>query len=147
MDRYEYPNYLRSPPRGNFGAFQAKAMCEAKGKRLCAEDEWEKACKGPRGHSYAYGPGYVPGRCNTVDEGHGSAVAPLKYPKCRAGYRTFAMTGNLAEWVQAKSGFALKGGSYEEGQSSARCAARAPAPASRRRAEYGVRCCADPSYE
>ena len=147
MDRYEYPNYLRSPPRGNFSALQAKAMCEAKGKRICREFEWEKACKGPRGQAYGYGPGYIPERCNTLDENQGAAVAPLKYPKCRSGYRTFSMTGNLSEWVEAASGFALKGGSYEEGKSTARCAARSPAPANRRRVEYGVRCCADPSYE
>ena len=46
----------------------ATRMCEAKGKRLCAEAEWEKACKGPSGTRYPYGVGFETGACNTEEE-------------------------------------------------------------------------------
>ena len=87
VDRYEYPNYLRSAPQGNFNAYKAQALCAKKGKRICSEREWVAACSGKGGSSFPYGSRFVAGRCNTLEDGRDEAVAPLEYKKCRSGAR------------------------------------------------------------
>ena len=39
-------------------ATRPSALCESKGKRLCSELEWERACKGPSNTRYEYGATY-----------------------------------------------------------------------------------------
>ena len=147
MDRYEYPNYLRSPPSGNLNAFKAKALCEKKGKRICSEKEWTVSCMGRGGQSFPYGSRFVAGRCNTVEDGRDEAVAPLDYKKCRSPFRIYAMAGNLAEWTKTPSGYVLKGGSYAHGGSESRCRSRLKRSSRVAQPEFGVRCCANPTYE
>ena len=47
IDRYEFPNQPGNFPRVGAAFTEAEALCQKAGKRLCSEDEWEKACKGP----------------------------------------------------------------------------------------------------
>ena len=47
VDRYEFPN-KGTMPRVNTTQAKARAACQRAGKRLCTEEEWERACKGPR---------------------------------------------------------------------------------------------------
>lgn len=147
VDRYEYPNYLRSPPQGNFNAFKAQALCQKKGKRMCTQSEWVAACSGSSGQRFPYGNRFVAGRCNTVEDGRDEAVAPIEYKKCRSPARIYAMAGNLAEWTKSSSGYALKGGSYAHGGSSSRCGGQLRSSPRVAQLEFGVRCCADPTYE
>ena len=147
VDRYEYPNYLRSPPQGNFNAYKAQALCEKKGKRICTEGEWVAACSGSSGQRFPYGSRFIAGRCNTVEDGRDEAVAPIEYKKCRSPARIYAMAGNLAEWTKSTSGYALKGGSYAHGGSSSRCGGQLRSSPRVAQLEFGVRCCADPTYE
>ena len=46
IDRRPYPNDPDRPPLTNVDRRQASELCEAEGKRLCSELEWERACKG-----------------------------------------------------------------------------------------------------
>src|SRR5262245_32919860 len=42
-------------PQGYINGLQARTACENAGKRLCAPDEWDRACRGPQGTLYPYG--------------------------------------------------------------------------------------------
>ena len=64
MDRYEAPNRPGARPLVMYTMIQAEAWCEARGKRLCYDDEWTQACQGPQQTRYPYGDRYEPGRCN-----------------------------------------------------------------------------------
>lgn len=55
MDRYEYPNEVGQLPRVLTSWRNAKKLCEAKGKRLCTEAEYNFACEGPEMLPYVYG--------------------------------------------------------------------------------------------
>jgi formylglycine-generating enzyme required for sulfatase activity len=43
---------------------EAEAWCGARGRRLCFDDEWTRACGGAEGWSYPYGDTRLPGVCN-----------------------------------------------------------------------------------
>jgi hypothetical protein len=51
-------------PQGYISGVQAKAACEASGKRLCKPDEWKNACMGPQKTIFPYGNKRVTGVCN-----------------------------------------------------------------------------------
>jgi formylglycine-generating enzyme required for sulfatase activity len=64
MDRYEAPNVAGALPLVMFHFDEAASWCDARGKRLCFDDEWTQACAGPDGWSYPYGDTHEPGVCN-----------------------------------------------------------------------------------
>src|SRR5262249_5892922 len=64
MDIYEAPNRAGAEPLVMYTFVEAEAWCDARGKRLCFDDEWTSACAGPDGWAYPYGPTREPGRCN-----------------------------------------------------------------------------------
>ncbi len=126
MDRYEYPNRVGEKPRVLTAWTSAKKLCEAEGKRLCTEDEFNFACEGPDMLPYVYGFVRDKNVCNIDKEyrypDH-SKVLPeyhqcLLEPWCKAelerldqrepiGQRTscvswagvFDLNGNANEWV------------------------------------------------
>ncbi len=51
-------------PQGYIDQIDAADACWEAGKRLCADDEWLRACQGPAGQTYPYGAELEPGRCN-----------------------------------------------------------------------------------
>ena len=55
MDEHEWPNRPGEHPDVMVRYVEAKAACEAVGKRLCTEFEWETACEGPEVLAYPYG--------------------------------------------------------------------------------------------
>jgi sulfatase modifying factor 1 len=64
MDLYEAPNVAGAAPLVMYTFDESEAWCAARGKRLCYDDEWQRACEGPARHAYPYGAARVPGRCN-----------------------------------------------------------------------------------
>lgn len=64
MDRYEAPNQEGALPLVMFHFDEAASWCEARDKRLCFDDEWERVCGGPEGTAYPYGDTHEPGVCN-----------------------------------------------------------------------------------
>ncbi len=51
-------------PQAYISGKQAAAACSASGKRLCAADEWERACRGPANYQFPYGDQRRAGACN-----------------------------------------------------------------------------------
>ena len=126
MDRFEYPNKIGEIPRVLTSWGQAVKACEAEGKRLCTEDEFNFACEGPQMLPYVYGFVRDDKTCN-IDRDYRfpdhSRVLPtydecLQTPWCKAelerldqrekiGERTtcvswagiYDLNGNVNEWV------------------------------------------------
>ncbi len=123
---------------------QAKALCEQRGKRLCTEDEWEKACKGPQNWSYTYGNSFVEGAC--PDSGYLDEYRANKHPACKSGYGVFNMGGGIVEWTSSPAGsdsFTAKPGYVGQDEKSTRCAGRFERAKTFTNKNMGVRCCSD----
>ncbi|MHB8874265.1 MAG: SUMF1/EgtB/PvdO family nonheme iron enzyme, partial [Myxococcaceae bacterium] len=150
VDQYEYPNRRGVTPTVNVSWNDAKRLCEGKGKRLCTEVEWEKACKGPGNARFPYGNNFDPNACNTQDEaGEDRQLSTSgQFAKCRSGYGVADLSGNIAEWTaspySANADKTLKGGAFARPDYAARCSARKNGSPGTRSGEVGFRCCADP---
>jgi serine/threonine protein kinase len=150
VDTYEYPNRPGEQPMVNVTWNDAKKLCEGKGKRLCSEQEWEKACKGPQSLRFPYGDAFDPNACNTEKKGgddreiSGAGTFPL----CVSSYGVRDLSGNVAEWTGSQfAGHAdrtQKGGSFDRPDYAARCSARRSGAPSAKAPEVGFRCCASP---
>jgi formylglycine-generating enzyme required for sulfatase activity len=121
IDRYEAPNKKGEKPILMQSSADGEKWCSERGKRLCNEDEWVRACKGPKGLRYPYGGKFESGRCNDV----GKFIAPSwkvlgGWPNdaaktevsrldqsepsgtregCVSAEGVHDLTGNVAEWV------------------------------------------------
>jgi formylglycine-generating enzyme required for sulfatase activity len=171
--RYRAESRRGVVPQGYISQLAARAACGVAGKRLCTEEEWVRACKGPSPTTWPYGPQRQPGRCN--DDGinpvprlYGggdvfhdrpmndprlntlpqSLVRTGQRPRCRNRYGVFDMVGNLHEWVDTVRGGrgVFRGGFYADvliNGHGCDYATRAHAPGYH---DYstGFRCCAAP---
>ncbi len=121
IDRFEAPNQQGAPPLVMQTVDDAQSWCKQRGKRLCTEDEWLRACEGPAGQPYPYGPRYQEHACNQdgryINPNWGllgkwpaeQAVAEArrlnqaepsgKRPTCGSAEGVYDLTGNVAEWV------------------------------------------------
>jgi sulfatase modifying factor 1 len=120
IDKYEFPNKVGEFPATNVTWYEAKAMCESVGKRLCTFHEWTLACRGPQGLRYMYSQEYNGMLCNsesTVDAPQRIGDNPAT---CVSGYGVYDMLGNVWEWVSPSGNEAvsIRGGAW----SSSRCA-------------------------
>jgi sulfatase modifying factor 1 len=149
---FPYPNEEAAIPLANVTGLEAKALCEARGQRLCTELEWERACKGPDNHLYEYGDRYRPEVCGT---GADPRMLPVGLRvACRSDFGVRDMHGSLWEWTVSAWGrgtreglVAVRGGNAPEGELAGRCAnAVARAPTSKA-STVGFRCCAGPQNE
>lgn len=143
IDTYEYPNKKGVSPTTNIGIADAKRLCEAQGKRLCSEAEWERACKGPGGAKWPYGSTFDSDTCNTEDDvGDARSLSPSgRFARCRSGYGVADLSGNVAEWTSDRI---IKGGSFASSDYAVRCSARKNGASFSKSSEVGFRCCADP---
>ncbi|MCP3097256.1 SUMF1/EgtB/PvdO family nonheme iron enzyme [Myxococcus sp. K15C18031901] len=146
VDEYEYPNKRGESPKVSVTWENARDLCQEQQKRLCTEDEWEKACKGAGNSRFTYGAEYVPGRCN-VKAGAQGAVAPSgRFSECvTPGYWVRDLSGNVAEWTATRAtsgGYAQKGGAFNQPPESSRCGTRRLGPPEERSPAVGFRCCA-----
>jgi Sulfatase-modifying factor enzyme 1 len=122
IDRYEAPNLLGSMPFALRTAIDGEQWCASRGKRLCSEGEWVRACEGPHGRRFPYGDTHRASACNderpwlSVDwkslalwpDPAAIAEATRLNQADASGSRTgcvseegvYDLTGNVAEWVR-----------------------------------------------
>ncbi len=123
---------------------EAKTACERDGKRLCTEDEWEKACKGPENYDYVYGDEFNDQKCPAS----GYLPPPYRvnqFPLCESGYGVWGLGGGLMEWTSTAKGtnYIIKGGAIGNEDKGTRCAGRADRAPNFTQSHIGFRCCAD----
>ena len=132
IDKYEFPNQAGAKPVVMKSWHEAKASCEAVGKRLCGGSEWTLACEGRERLPYPYGTKRDAEACN-IDKPYPmpnqQALASKSKEKrekeaarlwqgepsgsraaCVSDYGVHDMTGNVDEWVVNESGKPFKGG-------------------------------------
>ncbi len=143
IDIFEFPNRKGSTPRTSLTHSDAQRECQSQGKRLCAEAEWEKACKGPGNAKWPYGNTFDPGRCVTEDDSGESRSLSVsgQYGRCKSDFGVADLSGNVAEWTQERT---IKGGSFASGDYAVRCASRKSGGGFNKSSEVGFRCCASP---
>lgn len=125
IDRYEAPNVRGEIPYQLETAYDGEAWCSERGKRLCTEDEWLRACRGTRGRIYPYGNEHREGACNddkpwilvhwkalakwprdpAIDEAIRLMQADMSGARaeCVSEDGAYDLTGNVAEWVRRTS--------------------------------------------
>lgn len=134
--------------------------------RLCAEVEWEKACRGTGGFSYPWGDTFDPG-LTSIWEGEVSfstALVGSKSPSGDSPYGVADMVGNTWEWLADRydAGYyarspagdpqgsdssdlrVLWGGCVKRHDACARCALRSGSSPEIRRSYNGLRVCLSP---
>lgn len=150
IDLYEFPNQKGILPVVNVSWEDAKRSCAGEGKRLCAEDEWEKACKGAGNLRFPYGNSYDSAACNTEDAaGEDRTLVPSgQFLKCRSGYGVFDLAGNVAEWTASSyagnGDKSQRGGAFDRPDYASRCSARKNSGPGAKSMAVGFRCCAEP---
>lgn len=172
MDRYEWPNEEGALPALLVSWVDAKKQCEAAGKRLCTEDEFNFACEGEEMLPYTYGYERDAAKCN-IDRPYRKRERKLsKYERCMANpackaelqkldqrlpagslpacvspFGVYDLNGNINEWVlrpgqKPPNRSGLKGGWW--GPVRGRCR---PTVGFHKEEDYGYeegfRCCAD----
>ncbi len=121
IDRYEAPNVAGADPLAMQTAYDGETWCAERGKRLCSDVEWNRACEGNSGTTYPYGDSYVAHRCNDdqvwippdwevlatwpAEAAQQEAAALYQADpsgfrdECRSEDGVHDLTGNVAEWV------------------------------------------------
>jgi hypothetical protein len=154
VDLYEWPNVPGEKPRVWVGWAEAKEACASRGRRLCTEDEWARACGGDQGWLFPYGDTHEPGRCNDAVDPVGDDTKKTgagALPGCVSPFGAFDMDGNVSEWVDAahevdpERGRVVRGGTMWVAVYGHGCMSRhfhhEGGPT---HSDDGFRCCADP---
>lgn len=124
-------------PQGYISGEQAGDACTRAGKRLCTNEEWLAACRGPEENIYPYGDMLQLGQCNDHRSTHpavelfgtndpsifsmldnaclnqlpDSLASTGEYATCVTEAGVFDLMGNLHEWTSDPTG-TFRGGYY-----------------------------------
>jgi hypothetical protein len=151
IDMLPFPNEPGAIPTSNVTRDEAEQLCAGKGKRLCTELEWERACKGPDNASYEYGDTYRASACGTGIAPEEAAHRPAgEHALCKSGFGVADMHGGVWEWTDSPWGRGakerslgvLRGGNAVAGELVGRCANAIGRPTGKRQTTMGLRCCA-----
>lgn len=147
MDKFPYPNEPGKPAKLNVTWQEAQDLCEARGRRLCTELEWERACKGPDSKTYPWGPSFKKGVCpGELDHVLGQRT------KCVSDFGMADVLGVALEWTASdwkrgtSDGHKVVRGAREEVVSwlSARCTHSRKRDPNLTYDNVGFRCCGGP---
>jgi len=137
VDRDLYPNKPGERPRTSVARSEAAALCAERGRRLCAEVEWERACKGPEGDVFAGRTAWDP-KC---------AGAPAE---CPSGFGVLSMGTSIREWTASDvapvedivaGAASVRGGRGDARDVDHRCAHRSSVSPTAKSDDLGFRCC------
>jgi hypothetical protein len=133
-----------APPLTEMTFVEAGLLCAKYGKRLCTEDEWEKACRGPRSLIFSYGDAWDPEACPRSGFFEGG-YRLSDYPACVSGYGVVGMSGGVGEWTSSKKGdgHVIKPAEAESYPKDSRCAGRTDRADDFKSEHLGMRCCHD----
>lgn len=158
-------------PQAHISRDEAEAACKASHKRLCKEQEWDKACRGRNPTRFPYGDVRKPAVCNDVgqpplrnfhpdlgpeaytfasmndarlNQQPNTVARTGQFARCTNSYGVFDMVGNLHEWVDDPAG-TFRGGYFLDTRINGDgCDYRTVAhEASYHDYSTGFRCCAD----
>jgi len=128
-DRFAVESGFEDHPVIYVSWYGARAYAQWAGKRLPAEEEWEKAARGIDGRVYPWGNEFDKERCNIDEYVIGPTTPVKKYQEGRSPYGCLDMTGNVREWTDSwynkeEKEKVLRGGSWVSFRDNARCADR-----------------------
>jgi sulfatase modifying factor 1 len=152
IDMLPWPNEPGAIPSTNVTRDEAQRLCGGKGKRLCTELEWERACKGPDNARYEYGSDYDERTCGAAVPAETAARRPSgKNTSCTSAFGVREMHGGAWEWTDSRWGRGatsdlgvMRGGSDPVAAVATRCAYARPLAPTERSPAAGFRCCAGP---
>jgi len=123
----------------------ASRACQAAGKRLCTQNEWESACGGPSHWPFPYairGPDI--GACNGRSNPRPDGLLPTgELDGCVTPSGVYDLSGNVAEWIDGRFGTGVSGGHYSSANIDLRCDAHLGLQGQAIRQQHGFRCCRD----
>ena len=156
IDKDEYTPPGTELPAAHQSWRDARSICQAQGKRLCQESEWEFACEGEQMLPYPYGLVRDAEICNFDQQDLYEPDGSLRdmrepgeaRPRCESPFGVRNMVGNLDEWTLRETSpglhrSVLRGGWWM----AARDRCRASTTAHNEIYEgpqTGVRCCSSP---
>jgi hypothetical protein len=144
IDRLPYPNDPAAAPVF-LSQPEAEAACATEGKRLCAELEWERACKGDSQDEY-------PGGASEFDV----EACSLDRAACASPFGVLDLGATAFEWTasRAPEGLGLEGATVVVRGARAtdpghghRCGARRALEPNPSRTQVAFRCCRGPMPE
>ncbi|MFT3773965.1 MAG: hypothetical protein QM820_52015 [Minicystis sp.] len=140
IDRYLYPNDPAKPALTGVPRARASELCQQVGGRLCTELEWERACKGPEGTTFAGGAAWDQGCARAPD-------------KCASGFGVLGMGAAVREWTASEvapsegspgRAAAVRGARGDAAAHDHRCAHRVAVDPTATGDDLGFRCCYGP---
>ncbi len=144
-NRGEFPPERADHPVVGVSIDDARAYARWRGKAIPTEEEWEKAARGSDGRTYPWGDLFSSERANVRGAGIRDTTPVGRFPTGKSPYGCVDMVGNVWEWTETAHDAAgrfltLKGGSWYDVSSYARCAARFSARPDYRGSCVGFRC-------
>jgi hypothetical protein len=132
IDALPFPNDPAQPAASGLTREAAERACGERGRRLCSELEWERACKGPGGATFPGGSAWG-----------GALCAQGELGRCASPEGVLAMGTRLAEWtrddIDARA--IIRGASGSAAAPLHRCASRRTALPTQAGLELTFRCC------
>ncbi len=154
-----YPEGEDNHPVINVTWHDADAYCRWAGKRLPAEVEWEKSCRGTDGRRWSFGNNFISHFVNTHELDLKWSQAIGSFPEDRSPYVVYDMSGNVSEWTGSwynpypgsslkretfgEKNRVIRGGSWLTDYLTSRCTKRNFAIPEKKHRTIGFRCVKD----